>query len=170
MQPLESPDSHHYSSAVGWLGLGNAAEAKAELAQVSSAQHQHPDVLEVRWTICAAEADWEAGLEAARALVRTAPDRAAGWVSQAYALRRTHNGGLQQAWDALLPAVDRFPRDAIIPFNLACYACQMQQLETALVWLTRAAQIGGSARILELALKEPDLQPLWDDFRKRGLG
>jgi hypothetical protein len=34
------------------------------------------------------------------------PDDAFGWLHQAYALRRITGGGIQAAWDALLPAAD----------------------------------------------------------------
>jgi tetratricopeptide (TPR) repeat protein len=166
MQPLEPPDSHCLSAALGWLGLGNRAEAKAELASISPARRNHPDVLEVRWAIYSEEQSWDPALEAARALIEAAPERAAGWIFQAYALRRVRHGGLQPAWDALRPAYDRFPRQPIIPFNLACYSCQMRRLEEARVWLERAAQIGGKKEIKPMALGEPDLQPLWQEIRQ----
>ncbi len=166
MQPLEPPDTHYFSAAIGWLGLGNVAEAKAELAQLSQAAQKHPEVLEVRWGICAEEKDWQNAVEVARALVEVAPDHSVGWVNRAYALRRVQDGGLQAAWDALLPAADRFPRQAIIPFNLACYACQMQQLETARIWLGRAAEISGKDRIRKMAMLEPDLEPLWEEIKR----
>jgi len=166
MQPLEPPDTHYLSAAIGWLELGSLAEAKAELGRISGAQQDHPGVLEVRWTICAEEKNWEEGLEVAGALVKAAPERASGWILRAYALRRVRNGGLHQAWEALLPAFDRFPREALIPFNLSCYACQMQQLEPARSWLRRAAEIGGQEKIRQMALHEPDLEPLWDEIRQ----
>ena len=166
MQPLEPPDSHYLSAAIGWLGLGNHREAKAELASISTAGQNHPDVLEARWAIYSQEKDWDPALQVARALVERAPERAAGWILQAYALRRSRNGGLEQAWEALRPAVDRFPRQPIIPFNLACYSCQMHRLEEARSWLARAAQIGGQAGIQQMALAEPDLQALWEEIRQ----
>ena len=53
-----------------------------------------------------------------------------------------------------------------IPFNLSCYACQMQKLEEARVWLRRALKIGDKAKIKEMALDDPDLRPLWEEIRK----
>src|ERR1043166_9428290 len=53
MTRLEPPDTHHLSAAVGWLELGNPAEAGEEIARISPAALEHPDVLEVRWQICA---------------------------------------------------------------------------------------------------------------------
>ena len=91
---------------MGWIELGNLAEAKAELAQIGPAFQMHPDVLEVRWLLCAEERKWDEGLQVARSLLHSAPDRASGWLHQAYALRRATNGGLRQAWDALLPALN----------------------------------------------------------------
>jgi hypothetical protein len=67
---------------------------------------------------------------------------------------------VQKAWDALLPAADKFPKQPIIAYNLACYACQMQQLDTALSWLKRAVEIGGKDQIKKMAMEDPDLQPL----------
>lgn len=166
MSKLEPPDTHYVLAAVGWLELGNPAEAKAELAQVSPAQQQHPDVLELRWTVLAEEKRWEEGLQVARALLRRAPERSSGWLHQAYALRRVPDGGLQKAWEALLPASGKFPKQAIIPFNLSCYACQLRQLEAARDWLQRAVKIGGKEKIKRMALSDPDLEPLWAEIRE----
>jgi len=38
VQRLGQPDSHHLDAAVGWLGLGCVAEARAELDLISAAQ------------------------------------------------------------------------------------------------------------------------------------
>ncbi len=165
MPPIEPPDVHYLAAAVGWLGLGNAGEARAELAQMSAGLQRHPDVLEVRWLICAEEQHWEEALQVARELLVHAPERSSAWLHQAYALRRVRGGGLQQAWDALLPAFEQFPREATIPYNLSCYACQMRQLELAREWLKRATAIGGIEPITQMALADPDLEPLWGEIR-----
>ena len=36
MDKFEPPDSYFYSSAEGWLELGNVAEAKVELARLKT--------------------------------------------------------------------------------------------------------------------------------------
>ncbi len=166
MRRLEPPDTHFLSAAVGWLGLGNVAEAEAELSQLSQSALMHPDVLETRWLICAEQKRWDKGLELAQALIKRAPRRASGWLHQAYALRRLPDGGLKKAWDALLPAFEKFPDEPTIPFNLSCYACQMRQIDLARTWLKRAAQIGGKEYIRRLALTDPDLEPIRDDVSK----
>ncbi len=105
-------------------------------------------------------------MQVARSLIHAAPERPSGWLHQAYALRRVPDGGLQKAWDALLPAYQKFPKESLICFNLACYACQMGQPDSALVWLRRAAATGGKEQIRAQALADPDLQPLWDQIRR----
>jgi len=170
MKPLEPPDTHRLSAAIGWLELGDRSEARAELASISPAMQKHPDVLEVRWSLLPEERNWPEALQAARDLVQEAPERAVGWIFQAYALRRLPDGGLQAAWDALLPAFERFPSQTIIAFNLSCYACQMGQVEAARIWLGRAAAIGGKSAIRQMALAEPDLEPLWGEVRQWGEG
>jgi tetratricopeptide (TPR) repeat protein len=166
VEPLEPPETHYLSGALGWLGLGNVAEAKAELGRIAPARQNHPDVLEVRWQICAEEKRWEDGLQVARALIHAAPERVTGWLHQAYALRRTARGGLQQAWDVLLPAFDKFAEEPIVSYNLACYACQLGQLESARSWLRRAVAVGGKDAIRRMALADADLQPLWEEIKQ----
>ena len=165
MQALEPPDTHHLSAAIGWLELGNPAEAKAELDEVSPACQRHPDVLEVRWLLCAEQRDWSAALAAARAILQAAPKRASGWLHQAYALRRVPEGGLEKAWDALLLASKKFPKEPVIAYNLACYACQMNRLPEARTWLKRALKLGGKEEIKAMALRDSDLEPLWEEIR-----
>jgi len=166
MHKLEPPDTHYLLAAVGWLELGNPAEARAELAQVSPAQQEHPDVLEVRWSLSAEQRLWEEALQVSQVLLRRVPRRSSAWLHQAYALRRVPDGSVQKAWDALLPAFDKFPKELTIPFNLSCYACQMRQLDTARDWLQRAIAIGGKQKIQQMALHDSDLEPLWDEIRQ----
>ena len=166
MQPLEPPDLHFLSAAIGWLGLGSVEEARMELARISPAHRHHPDVLEVQWLICAEQKQWDEALEVARGLMAKAPDRSSGWLHQAYALRRVSSGGIKQAWQALLPAFDKFPEEPVISYNLSCYACQMKQLEAARVWFKRALVLGGKEKFKRMALEDPDLEPLWKEVRE----
>ena len=164
MKKIEPPDSFHLSAAQGWVELGNVTEARTELAHVAPRLQNHPDVLEVRWAIAATENDWAAALAIARQAVQADPESAAGVVHQAYALRRDPDGGLQAAWDALFPAMEKFPDEAIIPYNLACYACQMDQPDKARILFARALAVGDKDQIKKMALNDPDLKPLWDEI------
>jgi tetratricopeptide (TPR) repeat protein len=165
METLGPPGTHYLSAAIGWMELGNLTEAKAELAKVDPGLQKHPNVLEVSWAIHASDQNWPQALQAAQQLVEFASDRASGWLHRAYALRRAPGGGLQSAWDALLPAVDRFPHEATIPYNLACYACQLGQLDEARRWLQRALAVGDRAKLKRMASADSDLQPLWKEVK-----
>jgi hypothetical protein len=155
---------------LGWLLLDNPCEALLELNRIQTPHQKHPDVLELHWTIRARQADWISCLKTGQTLVDVAPERVSGWIHRAYALRRVEGGGLQRAFEALLPAADRFPDETIIPYNIACYACQNRDLPAARDWLTRAleiaARLGEKPRWIELALQDPDLQPLWPEIRQ----
>jgi Flp pilus assembly protein TadD len=164
---LEPPDTHHLKAAIGWLELGNHSEAGEEIARVSATNLNHPDVLEVRWAICAEGSSWDAAEEVAKALVAVAPERASGWVHRAYAARRAVNGSLAQAEKLLLEALHKFPKESVIPYNLACYAAQRGRLDDAWNWLHKAMEVEGDVKtIKQRALGDTDLKPLWERIRK----
>ena len=165
MSKLEPPDAFALSAALGWLELGNAVEALAELERVTPANQTHPGVLEVRWAALAELKHWETALVVAGELIKAAPDNVSGWLHRAYATRRAPSGGLARAWEALLPAAEKFPAETLVAFNLACYACQRQQLNIARQWLRHAAAIGGKPQIKRMALADADLEPLWPELR-----
>lgn len=158
---LPVQDLHHLRAAVGWLELNNASEALLELDKLSETLQSHPDVLETRWLALAQNQRWDAATKVGRALIATAPDRAASWLHHAYALRRSPGGGVLAAFNALAPAADQFPTEATIPYNLACYTCQMERdSDETMAWLHRAMKAGVRKAILEMALNDPDLEPL----------
>ncbi len=162
---MEAPDSHHYHAAWGWLELGNHSEARAEFTAISPANRAHPAVLDLHWSICAAEKDWSEAYRAAQELVAALPDEPGGWLHGAYALRRMPGGGLEQAWNYLQPQAERFPAEPVIAFNLACYACQLNQLDEARRWLQQACAVGEAKKIRAMALLDEDLQKLWPEIR-----
>jgi tetratricopeptide (TPR) repeat protein len=167
MSPIGPPDSHHLVAALGWLDLGLPSEADKEMSRISPALLDHPDILEVRWDICAAEQRWETGLQLAERLMAMAPDRSGGWVHRAYALRRVPGGGLEQAWEALRPAFEQFPTISIIPFNLACYAAQLGRHQEAMDWLRKAVTAEGDEKVIKaMALNDTDLEALWPMIRE----
>lgn len=170
MKPLQHPDSHHLQAAQGWLELGNHLEADKELDEITPELRAHPDALEVRWQIYAKEKKWEACVDAARAIIKLAPERPDGWIHLAYSLRRAKDGGLQAAWEALLPIAKKFPNVSTIPYNLACYAVQMQRLDEARDWLKQAFAIGRKTKCYDairlMAMDDADLEPLRKDIGK----
>lgn len=165
MLPIEPPDSHYLLAASGWLDLGCPEEALAELNGLSRENRHHPDALELQWLIHAEQQDWTAALGVAEEVVVTAPERPTGWLHRAYATRRVLHGGLQKAWDLLLPAHEKFPEESVIPYNLACYACQMGHLDESRRWLKIAFGADKRGAIKTMALKDDDLRALWGEIR-----
>jgi hypothetical protein len=53
----------------------------------------------------------------------------------------------------------------VIPYNLACYACQMGQLATSRKWLQRALRSDKNDAIRKMAIQDEDLKPLRDEIR-----
>lgn len=166
--PLEALDVHLVRAAEGWLELKLPAEAEAELAQLSPAAQTHPLVLHALWQLHAHQHRWALAHTVAELLVQTFPGDVNGWVHRAYATRRMDGGGLQAAWDALRQAVELFPDESIVSYNLACYACQMGNLDAARHWLGRAREIAGKQQaregIKQMALADPDLAPLREEI------
>ena len=164
MKPLGHPDSFHLQAARGWLELGNPLEANEELEKISPALGVHPDVLEVRWQISAKAKQWEACVDLAEGLIALTPDNPFGWIHRSFALHELKR--TQEAWDNLIRVTKKFPEEPIIPYNLSCYACQMARTDDARKWLQRALKIGEQKRIKQMALKDADLEPLWDEIRE----
>jgi tetratricopeptide (TPR) repeat protein len=164
MHELTPPDSHFLNAAIGWCELGNFAEARAELHRITAPNRDHPHVLVEEWRIYAAEKQWLPALEVARRLIEVAPDIPAGWIDQSYSL---HEMKLtQEARNQLALVADKFPAVSTIPYNLACYACQLGNLAEARQWLAKAIEISGAKEIKPMALADPDLLPMWDEIKK----
>lgn len=158
---LPHPDQAHFDAALGWLLLGSPLEALAEFEKLSGSSRMDPDVLEIKWIILARAGRWNEAHDVAGVLVRMEPDRPFGWIHLAYCARRIPGGSLESAWSFLRPAFDRFPKEKIIPYNLACYAAQMGRLDEAWTWFLRAVDMAKDPRDLKaLALADADLAPL----------
>jgi predicted Zn-dependent protease len=166
MKPLEPPDSHYLSAALGWLELGNVREAGAELEHIAPEFHSHPHVLTLRYEVCAKTQKWEAAAEIAETLTQLEPQQPGAWVSLAYATRRKTGGGIPQARAILIQALQAFPKEQIIAYNLACYDCQLGDLNAARARLEKAYALGDAAKVKLMALKDPDLEPLWPELRQ----
>ncbi len=101
-------------------------------------------------------------MDIAEAIIKVAPERPFGWIHRSFALHEVKR--TQEAWDKLLPAALKFPKVWIFSYNLACYACQLGNLEDARQWLVKAFEIGGTSKIKLQALDDPDLEPLWQEI------
>lgn len=163
MSPLEPPDSHHLQAAQGWLVLGNATEANAELEEISAEHRAHPDVLQIRWQIYAKVQKWDACLDIATALTKTVPERRFGWIHRALSLHKLDRTA--EAREVLLSVIGKFDPNPTLPYYLACFCCRLGHVEEAKDWLERAFKATASAQELDRlkmrALDDKDLEPLW---------
>jgi len=159
---FDRADKLHLEAAQGWLELGNWLEANEELENITAQLRAHPDVLRVRWEVYAKAKKWEVAAEVAQALCQRVPNEAFGWIHLAYALHELKR--TKEAWNVLLPVADQFPDHDAIPYNLACYATRLGYLQEARFWLERAIAISGKKEVKLMALKDPDLEPLWKEI------
>src|SRR3954454_23044478 len=98
--------------------------------------------------------------EMAKCLKEFEPDNVQWTISLAYATRRAFS--IEIAMEILLSAEAKFPKEAAIPYNLACYYCQLEEIGTAKSYLKKAFAIDLNWR--RAALEDEDLRPLWDSL------
>jgi predicted Zn-dependent protease len=166
VQNLGHPEKFHIIAATGWLELGDWKEAGVELDQLPQELNKHPDVLQVRWAICSEAKDWDGAVAAAQSFSEAMPDDSFGYVHQAFALHELKR--TQEAWDMLHAVADKFSKEYLVFYNLACYACQLGQRDEAIKMVTRAITLGGKKKVREMALHDRDLESLRDDIKEIG--
>ena len=163
---LDSADRFHLSAAIGWVGLGNWREANEELEKITPALRSHAEVLSVRYEIYAMAGKWDGAADLALVLRDGQPASAERWIKLAYATRRKpEGGGVVEAQKILHEASERFLNEAIIFYNLACYACQLGDLKGAATLLEKAFGMGDAKQLKLMALDDSDLEPLWAAIR-----
>lgn len=161
LKPLEPPDDFFLKAAEGWLELGNWLEANEELERITPAMRAHPNVLRLRWEIYAQAKKWEMAAEVARALSEMLPENSWGFIHYAYSLHELKR--TKEAYAVLIPVVDKFS-EYIMRYNLACYSCQLGNLEESKQWLEKAIAVAGKKEIRLMALDDTDLKPLWSQI------
>ncbi len=160
MNALTQTDRFQIEAAEGWLMLSNPLEANEELERIAGESAYHPTVLSMRWQVYVAAGWWEAAFVVSKALCELVPESGAAWICQANTLR--HYKGVVEAWSLLQGVANQFTGDAIIRYNLACYAAQMGLLDESCDWLVQAFELEKSSQLKLAAIYDPDLQPLWD--------
>ena len=157
---LESPYKEFFDAACGYAQLGMYRDANEELERIDPFVRAAPEILALRIEIYRGLKKWELMQQIAKRLKEFEPDNVQWTISLAYATRRAYS--IDTAMEILLNAEAKFPREAAIPYNLACYYCQLKELEKAKRYLKKAFDIDSSWKIA--ALDDPDLHPLWNDL------
>jgi predicted Zn-dependent protease len=164
VKELEPPDIHHFTAAEGWLGLSNAQEAQADLDKISKANRSHLAVMELQWHVHARAKNWKSAVQSARAITKKHSRAPFGWIHLAFALHELKR--TQEAYESLVPILDKFPKEWLMRYNMACYAVQLGNLDEGWNWLVSARKVGDKTEIDELLATDPDLEPLRKDAQR----
>jgi len=148
--------AEYLTTAEGFLDLGMADEAWAELDEIEPVERAHPSVIAMRLRILERIARFETGAEIARGAVRIHPDAWDLWLVGSRHIRAAE--GAPAGLEFLLRCGDRFNGKAAFWFELACLHCQAGDLERAAECTRRAVDLdrGYQMRVLD----DPDLEPL----------
>jgi tetratricopeptide (TPR) repeat protein len=158
--PLEQPDRQHCQAGAGYVELGMFLEADTELDKIDPFNRAAPEVLAIRLAIYRGLQKWELMREIAKRLADFQPNEIQWTISLAYATRRADS--IQAAKEVLLNAEPKFPKEAAVKYNLACYFCQTGDIRDAKRYLKKAFEIDLNWRVA--ALEDADLQPIWDSI------
>jgi len=156
--PIEPPNKQLFEVASGYAELGMFHEANEQLETIDPFLRAAPEVLALRIEIYRGLEKWELMAEIAKRLTEFEPDNPEWPVQLAYATRRATS--IEAAKEILLNAESKFPKEAIISYNLACYECQLRELKKAKNYLKKAFEIDLNWR--KAALEDEDLKPLWN--------
>jgi tetratricopeptide (TPR) repeat protein len=148
-------------AADGYMDLNMYAEARKELLQIPTVYRNHKLYLWLMNRLSVETEDWEMAVTISRTLCEKQPDLVDSWVAYAYAVRRHEK--ISNARTILLQAIERFSEEAIIPYNLACYECQLGNIENAKIYLKRALSLDMGFRVI--ALKDEDLISLREEIK-----
>ena len=158
--PLEPKDQHHLTVAEGYVELGMMAEGNDELESLSPEVRRAPEVLSLRAQIYSKLKKWDLLQIVAKQLALDDAENPQWHILWASATRRADC--IEAARLILLTAIERHPQSAVMHYNLACYECQLGDLEVANARLRHAFKLDPKLRVH--ALDDEDLRPLWDSL------
>ena len=161
---IQPPDSFYFSAAVGWMELGNPVEAAEELSRISAEIANRLESLVFKWEVYSKLRRWPECLRIADRLVKDWPGEPTGWIDRSFALHELER--TREAYDNLLSVVGRFETISTLPYNLACYACQLGDHVDAMTWFLKTRDVGDGQDWLKIALDDPDLEPIREEIRK----
>ena len=141
------------SYANGYRELGMFKEALEEITTLSERLASRLETLQLKLAIFFESKDWAAAECVAKELTIREPADPGNLINLAFAVRRTQS--IAEAKAILADAAKRFPNVAIIHYNLACYDCQHNELESAKEKLVQAISI--DPKYLDMAKSDEDL-------------
>lgn len=152
--------------AEGYFELGMHADAEAEIAALPAEERGRAEVIAFRISCLFALKRWAEAAVLVRGRTEANPENATWWIQYAYATRRAES--VEAAEKILLSGLKQHPEEAMIWFNLSCYACVTGRLDDARDRLAQA--YGLDKACLELARTDEDLRPIWPELRRPRAG
>lgn len=144
----------------GFIDLKMPVKAEQELSVIAPEYHDHVHYRWLKTSILMQQGKWPEAKPIAAALRQEFPEEVEFWIQDAYLTRRTTD--IESARTILEKALTLFPEEAIIYFNLACYACRLDHKLEAKQRLKSAIDL--DAKWLKAALDDDDLKELHDEL------
>lgn len=144
------------TAASGFAELGLYQEAVEELEDLPESARDDIPVLATWLQVYQSWGKWSEAAAVAERLIQKNPDQPDWYIALGFAVRRAQS--LAAAEVILSAALQKFPENATIHFNLACYYTQLAELDKARLYLQRAIAIDENFR--KVALTDPDLRAL----------
>lgn len=158
MNALSPEDTKFVEHAIGYMELGMYAESLLEIERTSQPAQQEISIILLKGQIYNSAQNYSdsvAFLEAHRPIGESNPDF---HVLLAFAKRRALS--LEDAYEVLDQACGQFARNALIHYNLACYAAQLAREQKAYDHLSKAVTIDTDFK--KIARQDKDFDPLKD--------
>ena len=114
------------------------------LEEIEPEDKTRKELLGPRIDLYMAARKWDMAAAVASHLAKVEPEEAGWWINLAYATRRAES--VEKAEKILLRARELHHDNALIEFNLACYASVIGQFEDARVRLRHAIEIDKEIR------------------------
>ena len=146
--PLSTEDLKHLTAAQGFTELGMFLDANEELEEIDPEVRHVPEVLAVRVEIYRALEKWELMQTVAKKLTEYDPENPRWPLAWAFATRRADS--LDAARRILVEAWKAHEKEPLFPFNIACYMCQLGQVEIAKGMLEVAFKMDRGMRMMAL--------------------
>ncbi len=154
---MTSPFLRHLIAAFAWLELSAPKEAWTELEEIAPEDRHRIEVVVLRMQILQTLKRRETGAILGQGALGHYPDCGALYLITAYCMRRHES--LEAAKAVLLSGEHVLREEALWHFNLACYECQLGNIEPAKERLQETFRIDPKMR--KQALEDEDLEPLW---------
>lgn len=167
---MDDDAKRHLQDAQSCLESGQHEKAWDELEKIPADLRESEEVTLLQLAVQIAMENWKAAAKIARQAVKIHSDCSDIYIAGAYALRRTRN--VRAARRFLTEGQLTMEENGLYWFDLACYNCQLGEIDRAKDCLMRATGI--DERFRELALRDPDLEAMrdlieaeWDPARRR---